>query len=253
MTNYTNFRIMRIKRILTILSALVFSFGLFAQSNVIQHVDALTFNKMLKSDRGVLIDVRTPREFNNGHIEGAVNINLNDYNFREDIKKLPRNMPIYVYCHSGNRSKNASIQLYELGYTKIVNLSNGIIGWNNESLPLIKSSSTVQSNQKAENTYTQQSFNELLASSKLVFIDFYADWCVPCKEMSPMMEELKKEYSGKLLVQKVNTDSSKELVKLLKINAIPYLVLYKDGIKVYEKEGKATKEELVAEFKKYIN
>jgi thioredoxin 1 len=63
-----------------------------------------------------------------------------------------------------------------------------------------------------------------------VIIDFYADWCRPCKMVAPIMEELSKEYKGKVRIYKVNTDEQRELAGLFKINSIPaMLFIPKDG------------------------
>ncbi len=60
-------------------------------------------------------------------------------------------------------------------------------------------------------------------------IDFYADWCRPCRMVSPIMEELAKEYKGKIRIFKVNTDEERELASLFKINSIPAVMLIPKG------------------------
>jgi len=60
--------------------------------------------------------------------------------------------------------------------------------------------------------------------SKPAIIDFYADWCAPCRQLSPVVEELAKEYSGKIVVYKVDTDVEKELAQSLGISALPTLL-----------------------------
>ena len=56
-------------------------------------------------------------------------------------------------------------------------------------------------------------------------VDFYADWCRPCKMVAPIMEDLAKEYKGKLIIYKVNTDSERELASVFNIRSIPSLLL----------------------------
>jgi thioredoxin 1 len=60
--------------------------------------------------------------------------------------------------------------------------------------------------------------------SKPVIIDFYADWCPPCRQLSPLVEEIAKEYSGRIIVYKVNTDKESELAKNLGISSLPTLL-----------------------------
>jgi len=60
--------------------------------------------------------------------------------------------------------------------------------------------------------------------SKPAIIDFYADWCPPCRQLSPLVEEIAKEYEGKIVVYKVNTDKEKELARSLGIESLPTLL-----------------------------
>lgn len=77
-----------------------------------------------------LLDVRTPKEFNNGHIQGATNLNIKDINsFEAGTVKLDKEKSIYVYCKAGVRSKKASEKLKELGFKLIFDYSEGYNGW----------------------------------------------------------------------------------------------------------------------------
>ncbi len=81
----------------------------------------------------MLLDVRTPDEFNSGHIAGAVNISVETLQNR--LSEVPRDQPIVVYCHSGNRSTQAAQMLADAGYTDIRNLG-GINAWEDQGLPI---------------------------------------------------------------------------------------------------------------------
>lgn len=85
-----------------------------------------------------LIDVRTPKEYTEGHIKGAVNINFYDDNFLTQMSKLDKDKEIYVYCRSGGRSGRAANQLKEQGFTKIYDLQGGMINWNKNNLEVVK-------------------------------------------------------------------------------------------------------------------
>lgn len=77
----------------------------------------------------VLLDVRTPKEFESGHIEGALNINLFDEDFNTQVQHLNKETPVYVYCKLGGRSLKAQHRLMELGFSKVINLEGGYDAW----------------------------------------------------------------------------------------------------------------------------
>ncbi len=76
-----------------------------------------------------LVDVRTAREFEKGAIPGAVNIDVDDDNFDKKVKQFSTDTPIYIYCRTGIRSKNAAKRVAELGFTKVYELHEGYKGW----------------------------------------------------------------------------------------------------------------------------
>lgn len=88
--------------------------------------------KLTQSEHPQLIDVRTPEEFTEGAIPGSVNINLNSTGFLENIDKLDKAKPVFVYCRSGKRSKDAAYLLAEKGYT-VYTLKGGYIHWKESS------------------------------------------------------------------------------------------------------------------------
>lgn len=116
-------------KILFILS-IVITATLFAQTGVnTQHLTAQEFKKALETNKYLLIDVRTPEEFAQGHITGAININVNDEDFVKKIKdKTQKQKMLAIYCRSGRRSKVA-INAIEPLKLQIVELNDGIMGW----------------------------------------------------------------------------------------------------------------------------
>ena len=89
--------------------------------------------------------------------------------------------------------------------------------------------------------------NEILKAQIPVVVDFYADWCGPCKMMSPLMEKLSGEYEGKVKFCKVNVDDEEELAIQNEVQSIPLFVLYKDG-QVIDKAVGARAEDEMREF-----
>ena len=88
-------------------------------------------------DRSIqLIDVRTPEEFKGNHLKGAQNICVTSDDFKEKVKMLDKNKPVYVYCNRGGQSAQAAIALKELGFTKIYDMDGGILLWEENKLEL---------------------------------------------------------------------------------------------------------------------
>lgn len=99
---------------------------------VIENVNATEFAKLIEEGNGSLIDVRTPGENAAGNIEGSTLININGGTFNEDIQKLNKDVPVYVYCRSGARSMSAARKMEAEGFTKIYNLDGGYISWSKQ-------------------------------------------------------------------------------------------------------------------------
>ena len=88
--------------------------------------------------------------------------------------------------------------------------------------------------------------NEVMHSDKPVLVDFYADWCGPCKMLSPVLHELAEEKADELKVGKVNVDEQMELAMRFQVSSIPMVVLFKDGKPVAKSVGFRPKAEIVA-------
>jgi thioredoxin 1 len=83
---------------------------------------------------------------------------------------------------------------------------------------------------------------EVLESDKLTIADFWATWCGPCKMLSPIIDELDKEYAGKVKICKVDTDANQELSAQFQIVSIPTVIFFKDGKQVGKFVGFKSKE-----------
>ncbi len=99
----------------------------------------------------------------------------------------------------------------------------------------------------AEIKITVENFeNEVLHSDKLVLVDFYADWCGPCKMLSPVLHELAEEKADELKIGKVNVDEQMELAMHFQVSSIPMVVLFKDGKAVAKSVGFRSKADIAA-------
>ncbi|MBW7838815.1 MAG: rhodanese-like domain-containing protein [Chitinophagaceae bacterium] len=96
------------------------------------------FQKKVKGSGTIqLVDVRTPKEFTDGHLKGATNYNVLDSTLYRNISNLNRRKAVFVYCKSGARSMRAAEQLKAAGF-KVFNMEGGITNWNSKNLPTVK-------------------------------------------------------------------------------------------------------------------
>ncbi|TCJ13229.1 thioredoxin [Flaviaesturariibacter flavus] len=206
------------KRLLTVLSLFI----ALAASAQTQSANLLAANdfarKIFETPKKVVLDVRTPDEFSKGHLEHARNINWNGGSFEQEVATLDKNTPLFVYCLGGGRSASASAKLRALGFTEVYELDGGIMKWRQAGL---------MEEGAALRGMNMSQYNALLKTDKLVLVDFYAEWCGPCKVMKPYLEEIAKEKAGSVEVVRIDVDQNPILARELQIAALPTLVLYK--------------------------
>ena len=94
---------------------------------------------------------------------------------------------------------------------------------------------------------TDASFDsDVLKSDKPVLVDFWAEWCGPCKMIAPILEEVAKEYNGKLQIAKINVDENQQVPAKFGIRGIPTLILFKNGVPAAQKVGAMAKGQLTS-------
>lgn len=91
---------------------------------------------------------------------------------------------------------------------------------------------------------------EVLQSDMPVLVDFYADWCGPCKMMAPIVKELAEEYSGRFKIGKLNVEENNELAVRYKVMHIPTFLIFKDGELKETVQGAVSKKELITKLEK---
>ncbi len=93
---------------------------------------------------------------------------------------------------------------------------------------------------------------EVLKADVPVLVDFWAEWCMPCKMIHPILEEISNEYDGRLKVVKVDVDSQGDLAGQYNIISIPTLLLFKNGTVVNQQVGAGSKKSIEGFFKEYL-
>lgn len=210
-------------------------------NSVIENVDVNTFRELVIEGNGIILDVRTPGEISNGYIENASTINLHDKDFEEKINLIQKDKPIYVYCRSGSRSMEAAKLLEKNGFSKVYNLNGGIIAWNRNNFPLVKSADFIDENIQQ---MSLSEFNEVLITEQPVLVDFHTVWCAPCRKMIPIVDNIEDEYKDKAVVMRIDVDKSKELGRNFNIQGVPVFILFKNGKEIWKHNGMITEEEL---------
>ena len=93
---------------------------------------------------------------------------------------------------------------------------------------------------------------EVVEASTPVLVDFWAEWCAPCRKLSPTLDEIASELDGKVKVAKVNVDEERELGMMFHVMSIPTVLIFKDGQKVDEFVGALPKAQIVQKVESYL-
>lgn len=198
----------------------------------VQLVSVQAFAEALKSTpNATIIDVRTPEEFEGGHLTDAVNFNVLGPDFQSQVAKLDKTQPVFVYCKVGGRSADAVEKMKSMGFTTIYDMKGGYMAWSSAGMESTKAE-RIQ-----EEKFTVADFEKLVAGGTPVLIDYYAPWCGPCKKMEPILNNLSVEFGGKIEIVRINVDEAANLIKAQKIDNIPVISTFKNGQEIKRVNG----------------
>jgi thioredoxin 1 len=95
-------------------------------------------------------------------------------------------------------------------------------------------------------------FNEIIQSDKLVLVDFFAEWCGPCKMMAPVLKDVKGEIGDSATILKIDVDKNPQVANLYQVQGVPTLILFRKGKQLWRQSGVVQKAGLTGIIKKFI-
>ncbi len=212
---------------------------LFASCNaqeVSKTIEAKVFSeKIAQTPNAQILDVRTPKEFSSYHLDNAINIDWLGTNFENEVAKLDPKRPVFIYCKAGGRSQSAHEKLSELGFTTVYEMKGGILKWEAAGLSKIND---------IQIGMTRDEYNKITNSDKKVLINFYAEWCAPCKKMAPYIIKMQAEFSREITIIRLDADKNKTLMSELNISELPTLLLYEGTKMKWQQSGYITEVDL---------
>ncbi len=124
------------KKLIALIGSILLLAGCSSSSSAID-LSVTEFSSKVAEAGVITLDVRTPGEYAEGHLEGAQLIDFQSGNFENEISSLDKNATYAVYCRSGNRSGQAVKVMQDAGFTSVFNMNGGVIDWANAGLPLV--------------------------------------------------------------------------------------------------------------------
>ncbi|MBK0370233.1 rhodanese-like domain-containing protein [Flavobacterium agrisoli] len=224
---------MNLKRILkNSITAIVFLFAIagFSQSHNAFTLQLETFYAKIKEQKSPqIIDARGTEEFLTNHINGAINFNLESKSCAENIARLDKTKPVFVYSIRSGRSGQLANELLKNGFSEVYDLQGGIAAWMGAGKPFY-------SNSKSKLTLTE--YNKIIAENKTVLVDIGSHYCGACKKVKSVLETINAEHGAYLKILEIDLEDNPQLIAELKIVKIfPTLIFYQNGKIVFKKEG----------------
>lgn len=194
-------------------------------------------DKIKNTPEAQIVDVRTKGEFKSGHIANASNVELSSPDFKSMAAALDKDKPVLVYCLSGGRSAKAADYFRNEGFKEVYEMPGGMMEWRSKNLPEVKLVATSDGMSRKE-------YEAMLQSNKVVLVDFYAEWCAPCKKMKPYLDKISEELKENVTVIRIDADQNPVLCKEMGVAALPVLKIYKGEKEIWSRTGFVDEETL---------
>ena len=199
-------------------------------------------DKIKNTPEAQLVDVRTKGEFKGGHIANASNVELSSPDFKSMAAALDKDKPVLVYCLSGGRSAKAADYFRNEGFKEVYEMPGGMMEWRSKNLPEVKLVAT-------SDGISVKEYQAMLQSNKTILVDFYAEWCAPCKKMKPYLDKISEELKENVTVIRIDADQNPVLCKEMGVAALPVLKIYKGEKEIWSRTGFVDEETLRTQLK----
>jgi thioredoxin 1 len=199
-------------------------------------------DKIKNTPEAQLVDVRTKGEFKGGHIANASNVELSSPDFKDMAAALDKDKPVLVYCLSGGRSAKAAEYFRKEGFKEVYEMPGGMMEWRSKNLPEVKLVA-------ASDGISLKEYEAMLQSNKIILVDFYAEWCAPCKKMKPFLEKISEDLKESVTVIRIDADQNPALCKEMGVAALPVLKIYKGQKETWNHTGFVDEETLRQQLK----
>jgi len=228
----------RIYSFASLLLLLTFTEPLVAQQTVGTKLTLAQFEEKLKqADDPQILDVRSPQEYAENHLKGAINFYVpDDESLERSIGRLRKDKPVFVYSINNGRSTTVSTKLTQAGFSEVYPLPGGLAHWIGAGNPI----ETAQANSAG---LSRADFDKLIPVQEVVLVEVGSKHCGGCKKLAPVVEEVSHQQGVKVI--NIELYDNRQLARELNIESVPTLILYKGKNPIWRKSGAITKNEIV--------
>jgi rhodanese-related sulfurtransferase len=176
-----------------------------------------------------IVDVRTPEEFDVNHLNGAISIDMREPAHLQGLDPFDKKKPVFIYAIQNKRSGILAEELRNNGFEKVYELKSGIASWIGAGYPYYST---------AKDGLTLSDYKKDVGSKGLVLVDIGTKYCGLCRQVKGMIDSLKSEHDPAYRVVEIDLYNSPQLVaELNQVQAVPTVLLYKDGKIVWKRTG----------------
>jgi thioredoxin len=203
--------------------------------------------KIIELPAAPIIDIRSLAEFSRGHLQNAVSLDFKGIKFLEQVSKLDKTKPVFIYGLNDEQSHAALNKMYSMDFKVVYELEGGFANWQSAKLPIV--TNTFTQPKPTASGMSNEDFEQMLESDKIVLVDFYADWCAPCRQMKPDLDAIATDMKDKVKLIIIDSDHNPQLCKDLDVVSLPTLMVYKNKKLTWVKQGLVSKDEIIKQLK----